>query len=193
MKELQIVLDARLVRKYRINPARHSRDITREIRYTYMHIHTHTHTRMHARTRAHTHTHTHTHIHTYTHAHAHTHRHSVAFQYLRVEIFTKSHRGRRMQGNDLPDARAFNSDDASRRIARPRSHENYIHQEMLASWIFDRSLPLRASSIIPPRCFFVGGAITRVPAVTDVHYLQRSRRFSMTIIEPQVVAWLRQV
>jgi len=34
---------------------------------------------------------------------------SVAFQYLRAEIFTKSHRGRRIRGYDLPDAAAGNS------------------------------------------------------------------------------------
>lgn len=39
------------------------------------------------------------------HVRAPIRRRSVAFQYLRAEIFTKSHRERRMQGNDLPDVR----------------------------------------------------------------------------------------
>lgn len=133
MKELRIVLDARFVGKYRINPARHpDRD---------------------------THTCAHTHIHT------HVRRRSFAFQYLRAEIFTKSHRGcgecKGMTCRTRARSIRMTRRDASRGLVRTKII--YIKRCRRREYLIGRYRCARASSIIPPRRFFVGGqrAITR--------------------------------
>lgn len=129
MKELQIALDARFVGKYRINLARHSRD--RRERYD---------------------THTCTYI--------HTHGGPVSRFNIYELKYSRNHTGggecKGMTCRTRARSIRMTRRDASRGLVRTKII--YIKRCRRREYLIGRYRCARASSIIPPRCFFVGGS-----------------------------------